>query len=137
MNWQAWKGRSEDHLRAAQTLAAAGHSSAAYYLAGLAVECALKARIARSFRSGTWPLRQFVNDIHTHDLSKLVILADLRDQRQIDEKRDPSFLDAWDIVAKWTIESRYAEWSDEEASDMPDAVVRRRSGVMPWIRRHW
>ncbi|MCJ2143465.1 HEPN domain-containing protein [Methylobacterium sp. E-066] len=137
MNRQAWKKRSRNQLRAAQTLLAAGQYSVAYHLAGLAVECALKARIARSFRSGTWPLRQFAIDIHTHDLSKLVILADLRDQRQIDEKRDPSFLDAWDIVAKWTIESRYAEWSEEEASDMLDAIARRRSGVMPWIRRHW
>ncbi|MCJ2137167.1 HEPN domain-containing protein [Methylobacterium sp. J-026] len=137
MNRRAWKRRAEDHLRAAQTLLAAGQFSVAYYLAGLAVECALKARIARSFRSATWPLRQFANDIHTHDLSRLVILAELRDQRLVAALRDPPFLDAWDIVAKWTVEARYAEWSEEEAHDMLDAVARRRSGVMPWIRRHW
>ncbi|WP_342105645.1 HEPN domain-containing protein [Methylobacterium sp. SI9] len=137
MNRQAWKRRAEDHLRAARALLTTGHFSDAYYLAGLAVECALKARIARSFRSGTWPLRQFANDIHTHDLSKLVVLAELRDQRQIDEAQDPSFRGAWDLVAKWRVEARYAEWSRQEAHDMVDAVVRRPSGVMPWIRRHW
>lgn len=137
MNRQAWKRRAEDHIRAAQVLLAVGHCSVAYYLAGLAVECALKARIARAFRSGTWPLRQFANDIHTHDLSKLVILAELRDRRQADVERDPTFRDAWNLVAKWTIDARYAEWSETEARDIIDAVVQRRSGVMPWIKRHW
>ncbi len=59
--------RAEDHRRAGQTLLAAGRFSVSCHLAGPAVGCALKARIARAFPSGTWSRRQFAHDRHTDD----------------------------------------------------------------------
>jgi hypothetical protein len=41
----------------------------AYYLAGYAIECALKARIAAQFRENEIPDRALVNKVYTHDLS--------------------------------------------------------------------
>ena len=43
-----------------------GRSSSAYYLAGYAVELALKACIAKLFQPDVIPDRAFVNAIYTH-----------------------------------------------------------------------
>jgi HEPN domain-containing protein len=41
----------------------------AYYIAGYAIECALKARLAGQFRQNEIPDRNLVNRIYTHDLT--------------------------------------------------------------------
>jgi len=50
-----------------QVLCRNGEWSGSYYLAGLAVEFALKARIARQFKRAVWPDQRFVRDIYTHE----------------------------------------------------------------------
>ena len=61
---------AELRLAEAELLVRSGYPCAAYYLAGYAVECALKAHIAGQFKENQIPDRAFVNDIYTHDLGK-------------------------------------------------------------------
>ncbi len=49
----------------------------AYYLCGYAIECALKACIAKNIKASEIPDRKFINDIFTHDVKSLVRLAGL------------------------------------------------------------
>ena len=49
----------------------------AYYLAGYAVECAIKAAIAKLTSQHDWPEKQFVLDCHTHNIRALVRHAGL------------------------------------------------------------
>jgi len=49
----------------------------AYYLAGYAVECALKAAISKLNNLHDFPDRKFVTECHTHDLAALMRLAQL------------------------------------------------------------
>ena len=51
----------------------------AYYLAGYAAECALKACIAKKTERHDFPDKERVNASHTHDLEKLLRLAGLED----------------------------------------------------------
>lgn len=52
--------------------------AAAYYLCGYAVECGLKACIARQIRRHEVPpSSRFSSEVYTHDLSRLVTLAGL------------------------------------------------------------
>src|SRR5512134_2472941 len=69
--------------------------SNAYYLAGYAVEIALKACIARHIVAETIPERSFVNEIFRHDLRRLAGLAGLASELKNREVRDPAFAANW------------------------------------------
>ena len=60
---------AEERLAEARALLKAGHPSGAYYLAGYAVECALKAKIAMQFRANEIPDRSLVNKAYDHDFN--------------------------------------------------------------------
>jgi HEPN domain-containing protein len=59
---------AEIRLRESKALLAAGLFDGTYYLAGYAVECALKACIAKRTQEHDFPDKKLVNDSHTHDL---------------------------------------------------------------------
>src|SRR5262249_3316064 len=70
---------ARDGLRAAKALLAARRWSGAYYLAGYAVECALKSCvIAYLMRTDQFPDNRFSERCWTHELEQLVALADLK-----------------------------------------------------------
>jgi hypothetical protein len=115
----------------------AGEADGAYYLAGCAVECALKACIAHAFLRHTWPDRRFVQDIHTHDLERLVVLAGLRPRLEEAFREDRHFRARWDIVRQWESGSRYRSSEREETLNMYEAIAHARHGVLRWIRKHW
>ncbi len=64
-------------IKEAEALLDNGHYNGAYYLAGYAVECALKACIAKQTLRYDFPEKRRVDNSHTHDLTKLVRVADL------------------------------------------------------------
>ncbi|QYC38213.1 hypothetical protein Nocox_02915 [Nonomuraea coxensis DSM 45129] len=111
--------------------------SGAYYLAGYAVKCGLKVCIAREFRQYCMPDLQLVKDGHTHDLAKLVNLADLKGALAVQESSDPAFAANWSIVKDWNESSRYRVWNESEARNLYKAISQRGHGVLPWVRRNW
>jgi hypothetical protein len=121
----------------AKALLVAGHYSGAYHLAGLAVECALKACIAKRTKAHTFPDKNLAAESYSHDLTKLRRLADLDAQFLHDAKSDPALVANWTVVKDWAIESRYETKTAQQAKDLYDAVYRRQSGVLRWIRRRW
>jgi len=115
-----------------------GRYAAAYYLCGYAVECGLKACIARTIRQYEFPKSaNFSRDIFTHALKDLVKHAELTAARDSLIAASPPFKLNWDVVQKWTVESRYEDWTQREAQELLDAVDQEPDGVMQWIRRHW
>ena len=78
MNRSDFRRLAEMRLVDAQVLLTNRRYAAAYYLTGYAVECGLKACIARQIRRYEFPpSAQFFRDVFTHDLTKLVTLAGL------------------------------------------------------------
>jgi len=112
-------------------------SDGAYYLAGYAVECALKAAIAKLNSQHDWPEKQFVIDCHTHNILALVRLAGLETARAADATANPAFARNWIIVKDWSERSRYERHSQTKAQQMIDAVTDTVNGVLPWIKAHW
>jgi HEPN domain-containing protein len=137
MNRKQWKVQAEEHCAAAKALLREGNYSAAYYLAGLAVECALKAKISRSVKAGDWPDKDFTLQVHTHKLSALVSHAQLEAARITEGNRSTQFRLNWNTVKDWRVESRYQVWTQAQARDMVEAVGKRGSGVLAWIKGHW
>src|SRR5438045_40052 len=137
MHRSEWKLQATAHSEAARQLLRSGHYPSAYHLAGLGVEYALKATIARAFRNGTWPEKGFIERIHSHNLANLIREAQLEADRIAEEQRSIQFRANWNTVKDWRVESRYRMWTDAEASAMVEAVTMGRNGILTWIRRHW
>ena len=115
----------------------AGRHSGAYYLAGYAVECGLKAVIALSFRETVIPSRKFVNDIHTHDLVSLVALSGLKQNLDLARGTNPSFAANWNFVAGWKETARYETIDAFTANRMLVAVGDPQFGVLQWLKTHF
>ena len=124
-------------LREARALLGAGCSDGSYYLAGLSVECALKACISRKSRRYDFPDLEAVKAAWVHNLESLVKAAGLWVALETEQKARPIFSRNWALVKDWRVESRYQRRSRVEAAALYAAITSRREGVIPWIRRHW
>jgi hypothetical protein len=112
--------------------------SAAYYMAGYAVECALKACIAKRTKRHDFPDKKIANDSYTHDLTRLVGIAGLESELDAVHASDKTFERYWRVVCRWSEEDRYnLSISNEDALELYNAITTRRSGVMTWLRNHW
>ena len=137
MKRQDFRELANLRLKEAQVLLRAGCWAGAYYLSGYAVECALKACIAKGTERYEFPDRKRVNSSHTHDLVELVRVADLN--KPLHEATDyyEQFALNWAFVAKWSVEARYEQHSQAEAEQFLKAVRDRKYGVLPWLKKHW
>ena len=90
---------AELRLAEARLLLANGLSSGAYYLAGYAIECALKAVIAAGFRANEIPDKSPVNSIYTHNLKDLLNLADLKGPIEDDMKENAELKESWATIS--------------------------------------
>ena len=75
---------ADDRVLDAEALLNAGRWSGAYYVSVYAVECALKACIAKQTNLHDFPDKTVVQKSHTHDLTELLVLAGLRLKLQLD-----------------------------------------------------
>ena len=121
----------------ARTLLKAGLPDGAYYLAGYAVECALKACIARATRRYEFPDKKSVDAGHTHNLRELIKVANLELARLEEARKYPDFRNRWDLVQKWSEQSRYRRQDPDMAEALLAAIDDRKHGVLVWIKRHW
>jgi HEPN domain-containing protein len=110
--------------------------SGAYYLAGYAIECALKAIIAKDFRADEIPDLKYVRDIHTHDLSALLRLAELEEELDAAKKADPELFQSWTTIKTWSETARYKVWTEADASAIL-AGIGGDKGLLQWLRNHW
>lgn len=126
--------RGSQMLADAQTLLDAGRAANAYYLAGYAVEMALKAVIARRFTAEDLPDRRFVSEVHTHDVSILLKLAQM--QNALNAGGLP-LQRSWATVSGWSERSRYEFASQAEAVELLAAIADPVDGVFPWLTTFW
>jgi hypothetical protein len=127
-----------DRLRDAKALLQAGRWAGAYYVAGYAVECALKSCvIAYVMKTDQFPEKRFSEQCWTHNLMQLLALAGLKDTLAIDAAADPDLYANWAFVRDWTESSRYDRKTRIEARKLYDAITDKRHGVLAWIRSHW
>ncbi|MGO4883973.1 MAG: HEPN domain-containing protein [Bryobacteraceae bacterium] len=128
---------SRVRLSEARELLKAGLPDGAYYLAGYAVECALKACIAKETQRYEFPDKKKVNASHTHDLKELVRIAELQGELRGAVNNDPLLLKYWDVVQSWSEQSRYVQHSPARAQELIEAVGNRNHGVIKWVKHYW
>lgn len=137
MNRKDFQNLALIRLKEAKVLLKSGHYEGAYYLCGYAVECGLKACIARKTKRHEFPDKNTVNASYTHILSDLVKIAQLSKFLKNAIKRDKIFENHWAIVKDWTENSRYQKPSERESKDLYSAITSKQNGVMQWIEKYW
>jgi hypothetical protein len=127
-----------ERLREARALLGVRCWSGAYYLAGYAVECGLKACIIKYLMAtDQFPERKFSEQCWTHDIEKLVGLAGLLAQRDADAAADTVLAGYWGTVRDWTEVSRYTRMTKSKAELLYNAIADKKHGVFAWIKSHW
>jgi hypothetical protein len=113
----------------------------AYYLAGYALECAIKACIAKQVQQYDFPNRELAQKSHQHKLLELLNVAGLKHKLEAKEKEDSDFQLNWAVVKDWGVESRYECSIDKKkACDLYLAVTggaAENSGVLTWLKMFW
>lgn len=127
---------AESRLAEAKLLLANGLPSGAYYLAGYAIECALKARIAAEFRENEIPELKRVQNIYSHDLSALIGLAGLKAELDAEKDTNPNLYRHWAIVKRWSERARYEVWTDADAAAILESVGGDE-GLLRWLQNRW
>jgi hypothetical protein len=122
---------AELRAREAGALSRSRKQQGAYYLAGYAVECALKACIAKKTKRHDFPDRSLANKVYTHDLTALLREAGLEAELDRDMQANPALAANWNTVKIWKEESRYVT-TGLRGRDLHLAITGT-DGVLPWI----
>ena len=128
---------SQTRIDDATLLYQAGRFSSAYYLAGYAIELAIKVCISRFFQAGVIPDKKLVNATYTHDLETLINIAGLKPILQTQLKKDAQFSTYWGIVCQWNEQSRYCMTDSMPAAHLIESINDPEHGVLQWLKQHW
>src|SRR2546425_6434010 len=129
---------ADSRLEDARILLGAGRYAAAYYLLGYAVECALKACVAKQIKEHDFPDKQLVIDSYTHDLSRLLRISGLSPEFDKRVAANKPFEVNWTTVKDWNEGTRYDSTINEvKARDLYNAVTHSQAGVLAWLKTVW
>ncbi len=125
-----------ERLDDASALLRAGRYAGAYYISGYAIECALKACIARKTKQDEFPPKEAAR-YYTHDILKLRDAAGLEVAYEQEVKQDATFERNWAVVKEWNEETRYQGRGQQQAEEILAAINDPQHGVLRWLRRNW
>jgi HEPN domain-containing protein len=130
---------AEDRILDAACLLAGSRWAGAYYLAGYAVECGLKACIMAHVEAigAIFQDRKFSEKCWTHDLEELVKLANLKPTLDVEAAANVVLSANWAVAKDWKETSRYEQKTQPEAQALYDAITHAPDGVLTWIQRYW
>jgi HEPN domain-containing protein len=125
-------------LREADALYKARLYDGCVYLAGYAVELALKARICRVLRVNEYPSGDLGKAFKVHSLEQLKVLAGL--SRDIDVRKNKELFDNWSKAVAWNPEQRYdapGKYNGATAKVILDGLTAKPNGVFTWLTKRW
>jgi hypothetical protein len=131
-------------LEEAETLLNQGKYNGCCYLAGYALESALKAVICQQMDNDDFfdiLKSETVRAFKIHNLKELIILAGL--SRKYDDLRlNNSILhDNWLVIfdeIRWSEQLRYQiSMTQQNAEHMIYAINEPKNGILEWIRNYW
>ena len=140
MNRTEFQRLSDERIEDAKALLAASRWPGAYYLAGYALECALKSCVLAYVGRRTEIIfedRKFSEKCWTHDLETLVKQADLEDERDVAMKANAQLGVNWAIAKDWSETTRYRLSTQQRAEKLLDAITDPTDGVLQWVKKHW
>ena len=134
------KQLADDRIADVQVLLDSKGWSAAYYLAGYATECALKACVLSYVEKNSDVIfreKKYSENCWTHKIDTLLELADLMTLRDQESASNPAFLLNWQTAKDWNPETRYRQVLEPEARKLFEAITDSNHGVLQWIKARW
>jgi hypothetical protein len=134
---------AEDRIRDAEVLIGGQRWAFAYYVAGYAVECALKSCVLSRmiYTGGVFMDKKFAEQCHTHTFGDLIRLAGLKGELDAQLAASAAaagrFVGFWGTVLLWRETSRYEQKTEPEARAIYSAITDDPDGVLRWIRNYW
>ena len=138
---------AQSRLEEADCLLQNGFSSAAYYLAGYAVELTLKARVCHHLDIQDFYVGDDIKPVKqafmTHNLEQLLMLAGLK--AALEEKTsstspnfDRTLSENWNIILRWNESKRYeSSISQTTAAELIQALGDPQNGILSWLAKHF
>ncbi len=137
MNRADFQNLAELRLADAKVLLESGRYEGAYYLIGYAIECALKAAVAKQTQQYDFPARNS-DKIYTHDLNTLLKFSGFENDHSENSDVNEDFKLNWAIVKDWREDTRYSlEITKDQAEALYLAVTDGKDGIMPWLQKFW
>ena len=133
----AFRKLADIRVREAKALLDAKLWSGADYLAGYAVECGLKACIAKMTRRFEFPDKEMAARAWTHDLDKLLDVAELQAAWDTAAPKDSPRWKNWRTVRLWSERQRYERKRRADAEALYLAITDPTDGVLTWIAERW
>ena len=147
MNQVELRQMADERILDAAALINEGRWAFAYYVAGYAVECALKSCVlARMIHTAVVFDEEFKNKtireiFFRHNFVELVRLAglmgELNSHIQSSGVAGSAFVGYWATVKDWKETSRYEANIETEARSLFEAVENQPDGVLQWIWNYW
>ena len=138
MNRQELQDLSRLRTREAKALLDSSHFAGSYYLMGYAIECGLKAAIAKQTRRHDFPNKRLAMDSHTHDLKSLMQTSGLWPGFEAAMRAAPALGLNWAVAKDWNESSRYIlSISEAQARDLYSACTARTHGLLSWLKNYW
>jgi len=133
---------ARERIRDAEILLLGGQWSAAYYLVGYAMECALKSCILHHIQKTGMIFREKkyltkLGDCWTHELDKLLDLANLTAELGVAIGANTALRSHWGIAKDWKETSRYEQKTEANARLLYAAITHDPDGMFKWIQIHW
>ena len=102
----------------------------------------LNVRLRRVLQKKTkrydFPDKDVANKVWTHDLQKLLNLADLNIDLDKDVKHNKTLEINWAVIKDWSESIRYDQSiSESQAKDFLSACSARNNGILNWIKKRW
>lgn len=134
---------ADERLKDVEALLIGQRWAFAYYNAGYAVECALKACLLARMPLTGWVFQEKANikDCLTHKFEDLIKIAGLQDELaarlKLSATNGDTFHLNWKESQKWDVTARYVPRTEAEARALYVALTHDPDGVIPWIRNYW
>jgi hypothetical protein len=140
-----------ERIKDAKALLDGGRWEFAYYVAGYAVECALKSCLLARMIHTAWVFQEKweAKLCLTHEFAKLIDLAGMRDELNAALAASAAaalatggppggpFTAFWGVALQWKVESRYQPKTEAEAKGLYEAITHDPDGVFKWIQNYW
>lgn len=97
----------------------------------------MKACVAKQTRRYDYPDKKRTDASYTHDLEKLVIVADLKPLLDAELRANRVFDSNWATVKDWSEQSRYRKYTRLQAQRLFDAVHDPTNGALAWVQQRW
>lgn len=137
MNRTEFQLLAQIRIEEAEALQAAGRFDGAYYLAGYAVEFALKACIAKLTTQHEFPPQDTKRTHYVHDFRLLLRTAGLEGPLAAELNQNHLRGVSWAIVVNWSESSRYQFKVQAESASLINAINDPQNGILPWLKQLW